>query len=280
MKIEFRKTNKQQLSKILQTYQPLPGEDFYRRMANAPWNTKELMKTENSLRLNRFSWQLAIAMVIVLMGLSLAIPTVRASVSAWLGLSVAPSDQMPSTSVNLVEVTSTPASDNSDASKQSPTEDPLSAEAGWNILTASNMPEGYKFDNSMLDSKNQMVITSFTATRSLPGADDPTLTETKTITLLQALHNDFIPMEVAPSAAIEDILINEKPGVYTIGAWDSEFVPDSNDPNGGKMISTWRNDLSIQNIYWQVGNVYLVLLSDDPQVKRQDLLLMAASIGN
>lgn len=282
MKTESGKTNKKQLSSMLQTYQPQPGEHFYRCMANAPWNTKATMKTKYSLNLARFSWQLAVAMVIVLMGLSLAIPSVRASVSAWLGLSIAPSDQLPSTSVNLVETTPLAAANVEEPTGTTdllPTEDPLSAQAGWTILTASQMPEGYKFDNSLLDSNNQMVITSYFATRLLSGANDPTLTETKTITLMQALHNDFNPMQVAPSTAVEDVLINGEPGVYAIGAWDAEFFPDSNDPNGGKMISTWRNDLPNQNIYWQVGNIYLVLISDDPQVSRQDLLYMAASIG-
>lgn len=282
MKSESEKTQKQRLSRLLQTYQPHPGDRFYQRMANAPWKPKEIMSTSRAFKPARFLWQFAAALVFVLIVLSLAIPSVRASVSAWLGISIAPSNQMPATTVDLVETTPTTSAGIEQPTgtiSPQPTVDPLSAQAGWTVLNASSMPDGYQFDHAMFDRGNQMVITSYFANRSLPGAADTTLTETKTITLVQALHNDFNPLQVAPSTNLEDVQINGKPAVYAIGAWDAEFVPDSSDPNGGKMVSTWRNDLQIQNVFWQVGKVYLVLISDDPQVSRQDLIDMAASIG-
>jgi hypothetical protein len=75
---------------------------------------------------------------------------------------------------------------------------------------------------------------------------------------------------------VADIQVNGQPAAYTVGAWDTEFVKDDQDPNGGKMVSTWRNDLPVQNLYWQVGNVYLALVTDDEAVSREELIDMAA----
>ena len=105
------------------------------------------------------------------------------------------------------------------------------------------------------------------------------MTETKAITLVQARHNDFIPLEVAPSTEVKDVQVNGQPAVYAIGAWDTEFNPATGTPDGGSFTARWRNDLPIQNLYWQVGDVYLALITDDPAVTQQDLLAMASSIG-
>ena len=53
----------------------------------------------------RFRWQIGIVIILVLVLLSFSIPQVRATLSTWLGLSVAPSNQMPATAVTLVAVT-------------------------------------------------------------------------------------------------------------------------------------------------------------------------------
>ncbi len=86
-------------------------------------------------------------------------------------------------------------------------------------------------------------------------------------------------MQIAPDTNVEDIQVNGQPAAYAVGAWDAQFVKDDNDPNGGKMVSTWRNDLPVQNFYWQVGKAYLLLVTDDESVSKQDLIDMAASIG-
>ena len=41
----------------------------------------------------------------------------------------------------------------------------------------------------------------------------------------------------------------------------------------------WRNDLQVQNVFWQVGTVYVVLISDDLAVSREDLLKTAGSVN-
>jgi hypothetical protein len=51
--------------------------------------------TNHTSSIARFGWQIAIIMLLVLAGLSLTSPTVRASISAWLGLSVAPRTRCP-----------------------------------------------------------------------------------------------------------------------------------------------------------------------------------------
>lgn len=300
---------KQPLAKALFEYRPRPGKRFYQKMENAPWNLKDIqqMQTRPTHPI-RFGWQLALAIILVLALLSFSIPAVRAALSAWLGLSVAPSNQMPAPAVTLVAPPSptptaaAPAASATGTATAAPTQmaptstsaptqaapalaaplakpDPVSAlapQAGWEILYPARLPEGYQYQSAYFDANHQMVILTFLVTRPLPG--DATLTASKTITLLQAQKNDFVPMQVAPGANIEDIQVNGQPAAYTIGAWDSEFVKDDKDPNGGKMVATWRSDLAIQNVYWQVGPVYLALLTDDEAVSKQDLIDMAAGI--
>lgn len=296
---------KQPLEKLLLDYQPRPGASFYHRMKNAPWNQKETMQSNHSINLARFGWQFAAGLLILIVLLTFSIPSVRAALSTWLGLSVAPSNQMPAPAVTLVVVTpatptittdvptSTPSSTQAIetplptqpvAAAVQPSEKPdeiqqLSAQAGWEILTPAHLPEGYQYQSAYFDANHQMVILTYLITRPLPGAADPSLTASKTITLLQALKNDFVPMQIAPDTQVEDIQVNGQPGVFVIGAWDSEFVKDDNDPNGGKMVSTWRNDLPIQNIYGQTEKVFFVLVTNDEAVNKQDLLAMADSLN-
>ncbi|HEX7434513.1 MAG TPA: hypothetical protein VF326_12735 [Anaerolineaceae bacterium] len=143
----------------------------------------------------------------------------------------------------------------------------------------AQLQEGNKFGSAYFDTHHKMVILTYLATRVLPGATDSSLTETKSITLLQATADDFIPMQIAPSSKITDIQVNGELAVYTVGAWDSEFVPDAKDPKGGQMKSTWRNDLAIQNLYWQAGKIYLVLVCDDAAVSQTALIDTTASLG-
>ncbi len=72
--------------------------------------------------------------------------------------------------------------------------------------------------------------------------------------------------------------MNGQPAVYTIGAWDIQFVRDSQDANGGKMISTWQNELQVKNLYWQIGKIYIGIVTDDEAVRQQQLIDMADSI--
>jgi hypothetical protein len=285
---------------ILSAYQPRPGRRFYQRMENAPWKNKAAGRAQPRVRSLRFRWQLAIAVFMLLILLSLGIPAVRAALSAWLGLSVAPSNQIPVGAVTLEALTppapasgaALPGSQTAQMPAISPSSNQtqrtavvaqpaqitaLSSKVDWNILTPGDLPADYHFESAYYDQNHKMVVLTYLATRPLPGVTDPNLTATKTITLLEALRNDFVPMQVAPVANIEDVVINGMPAAYAPGAWDTQFIKDDQDPQGGKMVSTWRNDLKIQNLYWQVGNVYLALISDDDTLSRHDLIVIAAS---
>lgn len=258
--------------------------------------------TNHSVRPTRFSWQIAIAFFLVIVVLSISIPAVRAAISGWIGLSIAPANQMPAAPLTLVAITlpaptttprpaSTPVSvaltetaipmpTGQTVTPGNPSEvSQLKSQAGWDILIAGHLPQGYKFQSAYFDTSHQMVILTYLVTRPLPGANDPSLTASKAITLLQAQKNDFIPMQIAPSSNVEDVQVNGNKAAYVIGAWDAEFVKDDQDPNGGKMVYTWRNDLNVQNLYWQVGTVYLALVTDDDAVSKPELIEMASSIA-
>jgi len=45
------------------------------------------------------------------------------------------------------------------------------------------------------------------------------------------------------------------------------------------MVSSWRNDLPVKNLYWQVGKIFLALITTDDSVSQQELIDMASSIG-
>ncbi len=298
---------KQPLEKILSNYDPRPGKSFYQRMRAAPWQTPESKMLHQSNRAFQFRWIYAVAFILLLFVLAFSIPPVRAAVSAWLGLSIAPSNQMPAQSVTLVAVTKPAATETplvatetltatqtiasavetgAPTQAQSPgaTAIPpeisgLSPQAGWEILVPSQLPDGYNFESAYFNTNQQLVILTYTSTQPLPGAADPALTATHSITLLQAQKNDFVPMQVAPATNIENVQVNGQPAVYAAGAWDTEFVPDANDPNGGKMVSKWRNDLAVQNLYWQVGKIYLVLVTDDNALSQKQLIDVGATVG-
>jgi len=263
--------------------------------------------SDQTSRPPRSWWQIAIAILLVLILLAVIILGVRASISSWLGLSVAPSTLVPITPAVLENVTSptpvgslaktaeltalphtdTVQTENAYPAPSQPEDTlgiaaeikQLAAQAGWDIPLPTQLPEGYHFQSAFFDTNNKMVILTYLVTRPLPGASDPSLTSTESITLLQAQKNDFVPMQIAPNTNVVDIEVNGLQAAFTVGGWDTEFVKDSTSPNGGKMVSSWRNDLPVKNLYWQIGKIYLALVTTDADVSQQDLVDMASSIG-
>jgi hypothetical protein len=235
-------------------------------------------------------WLIAIAIILVLIILILVIPGVRASMSSWMDLSVAPSEQMPAATVNIVAVTTQTIPNATEILASTQIQSPVStvtstevnqssAQPEWDMLTPNYLPEGYQFQSAFYETNLKMLILTYLVTRPLPGATDPSLTSSETITLLQSQKNDFVPMQIAPNTNVTDIQVNGQSAAFTTGGWDTEFVKDSTAPNGGKMVSSWRNDLPVKNLYWQVGKIYLALITTDESVSQQELIDMASSIG-
>jgi hypothetical protein len=207
-----------------------------------------------------------------------------------MGLSVAPSEQMPAATVNIVEVTAQTIPNATEILASTQVKSPMStatstevnlssAQPEWDMLTPNYLPEGYQFQSAFYETNLKTLILTYLVTRPLPGATDPSLTSSETITLLQSQRNDFIPMQIAPNTNVTDIQVNGQPAAITIGGWDTEFVKDSIAPNGGKMVSSWRNDLPVKNLYWQIGKIYLALITTDESVNQQELIDLASSIG-
>ena len=151
------------------------------------------------------------------------------------------------------------------------------SETPGGVLMPAEIPSGYALQSTTTIQESQQTILSFYSTRPLEGAD-PTLTATTTITLVQSPRNDRVPLVISPSAHGQDILVNGQPAVYTIGAWDAAYVPDPSQGGTGKFETTWRNDLEVQNLYWQAGKIYLVLITDDKALTREILVRMARSV--
>jgi hypothetical protein len=62
------------------------------------------------------------------------------------------------------------------------------------------------------------------------------------------------------------------------GAWDAEFVPDEQSPDGGKFVYRWRDDLPVRNLFWKVGDIYLALTTDDEDLSEAELAKLAGSL--
>ena len=242
--------NEKLIISTLEHYNPKPGPQFFQRMASSPWNRTQ-PKPHYALS-HRFAIGIA-AILIVAIALSMSIPTVRAAVLKYLGLTVSPSESVTNPAI--------PAGSLVDSQQMHE----ISNLAGWEIKVPTWLPPAYSFTDGVYDSTNKMVILTFTATRQLPG-NDPTMTETKAITMMQALQNDILLLMVAPTTIIEDVSINGQPAAFAIGAWE-------NNATTGKAI--WNSSYQLQNVYWQVDGVYLTLNTNDTQVSQDDLFRMA-----
>lgn len=236
----------------LENYAPQPGQQFDLRMANAPW--KRPQRSAQNRFFHRLSVGLASALLVIIV-LSLSLTPVRAAVLGYLGLGISASNTVPNPAI--------PVSSLVDSQKVGE----ISQLAGWVVKAPNWLPAGYHFEDVTYDSSNKMVILTFLATRQLPG-NDPSMTETKAITLVEALHNDIIPLMVAPGTAVQDITVADQAAAYAVGAWE-------NDAATGK--ATWNDSYSLQNVYWQIGKVYLNLNTDDAQVSQAELIRLADS---
>lgn len=225
--------------------------------------------------------------VFVFIAIIASFTPLRTVLGAWLGFNRAPGETVIQTPVAVtvlpvdtqaaaatLPAASTPAST---PRSVDPKIERVSRDAGWAILQPAWLPEGYTFSEILFDDKNKMVTLSYLAQRRLPGSDG--LTETKQITLTQAQAGDQIPLQAAPSASLVEIQLGSKTGAYALGGWKSEFIADQNEANGGHFQATWDGALNVQNLFWQAGGVYLVLISDDPQVSKDDLVKMASSVS-
>lgn len=237
----------------LEQYSPKPGSRFYNRMADAPWSRKR--KAFRFINYRQFAIGIT-SIFIVAIALSFSIPSVRAAVLKYLGLMVSSSETIPNPAI--------PAESLIDNQKVGE----ISKLAGWPVKVPTWLPEGYKFSDAMYDPSNRLVILSFFSTRPLPG-NDPNMTMTEPITIVQALHNDIIPLMVAPGTSVVDLIIHKKPAAYVIGAWENDAVSGQ---------ATWNNTYPLQNIYWQIDDVYLTLNTKDVQVSKEDLIKLAESM--
>ncbi len=296
---------KKNIASLLAGYSPSPTRQFYQRMAQAPWNRKEPTKLTTQLR--RIGLGLALAAVFIA-AFILAVPLVRASLSSFFGLGISPSNNLVQPTGTIDLSTPPPAQPATDTPQPAPsatssaTQPPAEPSAtpgavesqpgglnltanpniqqvtelsGWQAVTPGYLPEGFHFDSAYYDATNKLIMMSFFATEKLAGSD---LTATLSLTLVQAKHNDVVPLMAAPGSAIQDVKVGEAPAAYVTGAWDSNFVANASETNGGHMEWNWRSDLPIQNVFWQVGDIYLVLITDATSLSQEELLKTAASI--
>jgi hypothetical protein len=248
----------QPLSELLRAYSPELSQDFYARMRSRPW--QEPRRGAGGQRWAHW-WGLGLMIMLA----ALVVPTVRATVTGWLGR--APDETVVMPESELVEPPATPDRAAPDQAGQIAA---VSGLAGWPVAVPAELPEGYRFESIVYDQANALVLVTYLAVRQL----DPTgaLTETRALTLVQSRRPAQPPFQVAPSALVEPVALGDGPAAYALGAWDSEY-----DPGRDAFVARWRADLPVANVFWQRGATALMLNTDDPAVSRAALLATAAS---
>jgi len=253
-----RQDQLQPLSELLRAYAPELSQDFYARMRSRPWQAPR--RGAGAQRWAHW-WGLGLLIMLV----ALVVPTVRATVTGWLGRAPGETVVMPES--EIVEPPVAPDQDDPDQAAQIAAVAEL---AGWAVAVPAELPAGYRFESIVYDQANALVLITYLAVRQL----DPTgeLTETRALTLVQSRRPTQPPFQVAPSALVEPVALGEGAGAYAVGAWDSEYNPGSD-----AFVARWRADLPVANVFWQRGATTLMLNTDDPAVSRAALLATAAS---
>jgi hypothetical protein len=259
------------------------------------------MKPEKPLPILRLVIDILL-LAVLLTVFVLVTPSVRAQVETWLGIrqdsngitipsplliTIEPSKTAASVAVTPVRPGVTPpeATATPNVSAIFPTVVVQNAteiariadQSGWMPLRPDWLPGDYQPGSAIFDSKNNLVTLTFNITRTLP--DGGGNTETKAINLVQGQTNTGIPLQLPPANAAQEVVqVGGTQAVFAFGGWDSEFIPDKTEAGGGHFAATWNSDAQAQNIFWQVDSIYLVLVSDDLQLSKEDLIQLAASV--
>ncbi|HYF65642.1 MAG TPA: hypothetical protein VD886_22630 [Herpetosiphonaceae bacterium] len=242
------------LGDLLQTYDPEPSQRFYARMDARPWLGAA---TAAPIRRRLRRWGIAAALALVL---AASAPPVRAMVAGWFEVGRAASDRVP-----------VAASDPAEAPQQPGWLAALSARVGWTVRLPTALPDGYRFESAVEDAGNEQVIVTYLASQVIDATSG--LTATSALTLIESKRNTSLPLIVAPQTAVEPVAVGERGGAYALGAWDSEY-----DPETDAFVARWRSDLAVANLFWERDGVYYVLITDNPAVSRADLIAAAASV--
>lgn len=262
----------EQIEALLEGWQPLPSARLQQRVADLPWN----QRSKPMKRSRRMRWAGAMAAVLALLiGVTLSVPSLRATAAELLGFANEKSD----TTEKTVTFVGPPALQGSVAA--------VEAQAGFHVREPTYLPSGFVFNKAMYSqySDGKRSLVQYQSSGGQPAQRSMGI-------VIEAAQWRYDPhakqIAVGASANIENVSINGFAGQYVKGMWvpapgtcDQGCGIEKPTPAPGdteNMRFQWNADVSIYVVRWQEGDmVYQVLASGD-QFTKDEVLKIAQSL--
>jgi hypothetical protein len=254
-----------QIEALLESFQPHPGERFYRLMANAPWTRKgaHLMQSVNRQSLSRVLTVSAFALF--LLGI-VAVMTLQGQT-----LPPAQENQPPT---DVLESQPVPTETSQPPPSSTPIPEPITfsltvseaeALAGFDVLAPEYLPTGYAFQGAHYDSETQKVAMWYI---SQPGESGGA----GAFYIFQQYGS--LPEDTTPSAAVTSVPVGDAMGKFVRGAW--VYEPE------GSTSPQWEGKADVYTLSWQKDGMAftIVFLGGEtiPPVPLDELLAIAESM--
>jgi hypothetical protein len=261
--------DEEQLAELLSRFKPVPTDQFYARMNNAPWIKSTPTKNKVSLTINsrRLAWGLVIVLVLCLVMGVLFIPSVRVIARQIIySFIAAPTNQIE------VQVTVTNPSDLYQYTN--PSNYPLSVEkaqntAGYPVMQLSTLPKDVHLIGARFDP-------GYDATIILYQGDGYDLFLTQ-----RPLGNGQDVFSIGSEVKIEQVKIGENSAEFVAGGWKaiSTQTPNGTMTPGGEVSirAVWDNTLPQYTLRWQVNGFAYELRSVGENSPSQTSLINLAN---
>jgi len=259
-----------QLEALLEGWQPLPSGRLQQRVADFPWNQRSKPMT----RSQPARWAgVTLAILVLLVGVTLATPALRAMAAELLGFVNAESDTMEKT----ITFVGPPPLTGAVAA--------VEAQAGFDVREPTYLPSGFVFNRAQYSDWKSTIL-------QYQRPNDPPNQGAGIDLAIDVAQWRYDPdaeqFAVGASANIENVSINGFAGQYVKGMWvpapepcDERCVVEGPPPAPGdteQLRFSWNADVSIQVVRWQEGDmVYQVLASGD-EFTKDEVLKIAQSL--
>jgi hypothetical protein len=236
-----KKPDEKQLETLLKTINPEPGENFYRKMENVPWQ-----KAEKKTKPKHIQFPYARAAAIVLISLFMFLLTQPAhSFAQWLAslFQIMPSEQTTSLVLPIVPTPSIVI-----MPTELPSVDSLQANLSFTIKQAQDL-HGYVLHDAYQMPDSQSLIIAYVLAGQDPLA--------RGLTLYQSTDKDM-DYQIGENANVQVIKINGVYGEYVQGNW--ETIEATSSENQLSIRSQWDNSVQLHMLVWEIDGVKYQLL--------------------
>ncbi len=254
-----------EIEAMLRGFRPEPGEQFYRRMQNAPWMTRQPAR-RGWLGLSKGLRVAAYGLIacLVLVGALLTVPSLRVVGSQLFRFfSPAESDRQ-----NIQVIVPTPGL----SPEYSLTLDQAQETAGFPIRQPAYLPAGLRFEGARYNSLIHSVGLRYTSpTGSLIFNQRPTRAANES-------------SSISPNAPVVTIQVGDSYGEYVSGGWILASEPEQpiEKVTPGTPVNLrlyWDPELPQQILRWEMGDMsYEIICSSGGSLTQKDLIRIAESV--